>query len=48
MIKKCNFEVELDKIYDIKCKGVFVRLRFKWMLEGEKFLKYFFNLEKSR
>lgn len=48
MTKKRNLEAELDKIYDIKCKGAFVRSRSKWMLEGEKSSKYFFNLEKSR
>lgn len=48
MTKKRNLEAELDKIYDIKCKGAFVRSRSKWMLEGEKSSKYFLNLEKSR
>lgn len=48
MTKKRNLEAELDKIYDIKCKGAFVRSRSKWMLEGEKSLKYFLNIEKSR
>lgn len=42
MTKKRNLEAELDKIY------AFVRSRSKWMLEGEKSSKYFFNLEKSR
>lgn len=41
MTKKRNLEAELDKIYDIKCKGAFVRSRSKWMLEGEKSSKYF-------
>lgn len=41
MTKKRNLEAELDKIYDRKCKGAFVRSRSKWMLDGEKSLNIF-------
>jgi len=36
----------LDQIFENKAKGAFVRSRRKWLEEGEKNSKYFFNLEK--
>ncbi len=39
-------QTELDKIYEEKAKGAFVRSRRRWLEEGEKCTKYFFNLEK--
>lgn len=38
----------LDKIYEEKAKGAFVRSRRRWLEQGEKCAKYFFNLEKSQ
>ncbi len=39
-------QAELDKIYEEKAKGAFVRSRRRWLRQGEKCTKYFFNLEK--
>lgn len=41
-----NFKNELIEIYFIKGKEVMFRLRIRWIENGEKFMKYFFNLEK--
>lgn len=41
-----QLQLELDRIYESKAKGAFVRSRMKWLEEGEKNTKYFFNLEK--
>lgn len=41
-----KFQLELDKIFENKAKGAFVRSRRKWLEKGEKNSKYFFNLEK--
>lgn len=38
--------LELDSIYEDKARGVFIRSRQKWLEEGEKNTKYFYNLEK--
>ncbi len=38
--------LQLDLIYEEKARGAFVRLRRKWLEEGEKNTKYFFYLEK--
>uniref|UniRef100_A0A3B3CA37 Reverse transcriptase domain-containing protein n=1 Tax=Oryzias melastigma TaxID=30732 RepID=A0A3B3CA37_ORYME len=37
---------ELNKVYEEKARGAFVRSRRKWLEQGEKCTKYFFNLEK--
>lgn len=39
--------LQLDLIYEEKARGAFVRSRRKWLEEGEKNTKYFFNLEKG-
>ncbi len=39
---------KLDKIYEEKAKGAFIRSRKQWLEMGEKNSKYFFNLEKRR
>lgn len=39
-------QTELDKIYEEKARGAFIRSRRKWLEQGEKCTKYFFNLEK--
>lgn len=39
-------QAELDKAYADKARGAFVRSRRKWLEQGEKCTKYFFNLEK--
>lgn len=39
-------QAELDKAYEDKARGAFVRSRRKWLEQGEKCTKYFFNLEK--
>ncbi len=38
--------LQLDHIYEERARGAFVRSRRKWLEEGEKNTKYFFNLEK--
>ena len=47
MNKKRALEAELCELYDKKCKGAEVRSRSRWMREGEKNSKYFFDLEKQ-
>ena len=37
---------ELKEIYNLRCKEAIFRSRAKWIEEGEKPTKYFFNLEK--
>lgn len=39
-------QLELDKMYEDKARGAFIRSRRKWLEQGEKCTKYFFNLEK--
>lgn len=41
-----SLQLQLDTIYLDKAKGAFVRSRQKWIEQGEKNTKYFFNLEK--
>jgi hypothetical protein len=41
-----SLQIHLDCIYEEKAGGAFVRSKRKWMEEGEKNTKYFFNLEK--
>ena len=36
----------MDSIYEDKARGGFVRSRKKWLEEGERNTKYFYNLEK--
>ena len=36
---------DLDEIYNQKVQGMLIRSKAKWMEEGEKPTKYFFNLE---
>ncbi len=38
--------MELDRIYEFKARGAFIRSRKKWLEEGEKSTKYLFNMEK--
>ena len=40
-------KTRLNRIYENKAKGVIVRSRARWLEQGEKSTKYFFNLEKS-
>ena len=40
-----TLQLQLDQIYEDKARRAFVRSRRKWMEEGEKNTKYFFNLE---
>ena len=39
---------ELDSLVHQKTLGIMFRSKAKWMIEGERNTKYFFNLEKSR
>ncbi len=41
-----QLQFELDRIYEFKARGVFIRSRKKWLEEGEKSTKYLFNMEK--
>lgn len=41
-----DLQLQLDKMYEYKAKGAFVRSRGRWLEEGEKNSRYFFNLEK--
>ena len=40
-------ESKLQEIWDEKAEGAKIRARVKWLEEGEKSTKYFFNLEKK-
>ena len=42
----CKLQMDLDSIYEDKARGAFIRSRKKWLEEGEKNCKYFYNLEK--
>ena len=46
MTELSSLQLELDKIYEEKARGAFIRSRRKWLEQGEKCTKYFFNLEK--
>ncbi|CAJ1069845.1 unnamed protein product [Xyrichtys novacula] len=39
-------QTELDKLFEGKARGAFIRSRRKWLEQGEKCTKYFFSLEK--
>ncbi len=39
-------QAELNKAYEDKARGAFVRSGRKWLEQGEKCTKYFFNFEK--
>ena len=40
-------QTELSSLLNIKTKGVIIRSRIRWCLEGERCTKYFLNLEKK-
>ena len=42
-----NLKKELTEIYSVKGKEAIFRSRTKWIEDGEKPTKYFFNLEKQ-
>jgi len=42
-----NLKKELTEIYSIKGKEAMFRSRTRWIENGEKLTKYFFNLEKQ-
>ncbi len=46
MSYKNVLQIELDKIYEDKARGAFIRTRLKWLEKGEKNTNYFFGLEK--
>ena len=41
-----NLKTELQQIYEAKGKGAILRSKARWVEQGEKSTKYFFNLEK--
>ena len=41
-----NLKAELQQIYEAKAKGAILRSKVRWVEQGEKSTKYFFNLEK--
>ena len=41
-----NLKIELQRIYEAKGKGTIFRSKVRWVEQGEKPTKYFFNLEK--
>ena len=41
-----NLRTELQRIYEAKGKGAILRSKVRWVEQGEKPTKYFFNLEK--
>ena len=41
-----NLKTELQRIYEAKGKGTILRSKVRWVKQGEKPTKYFFNLEK--
>ncbi len=43
-----SLQSKLDKIYERKARGAFIRSRSKWIEEGEKNSAYFCRLEKRR
>lgn len=43
-----DLQCKLDNIYKHKAEGVFIRLRRKWIEEGEQNSAYFFRLEKQQ
>ena len=45
-IKYDNLKTELQQIYEAKGKGAILRSKVRWVEQGEKSTKYFFNLEK--
>ena len=45
-MSQTKLQLELDQLYEEKAKGAFIRSRRRWMGEGEKNTRYFFNLEK--
>ena len=45
--RKRQLERQLSLLYDEKCKGAQVRSRAKWIKEGEKSTKYFFQFRKD-
>jgi len=46
LIDLSSLQVQLDNIYQEKAEGAFIRSRYKWLENGEKNTRYFFNLEK--
>ena len=47
-IKINRINTELDEYYTYQAQGAIFRSKLKWHLEGQKNMKYFMNLEKSR
>lgn len=47
VIELATAQAELDEAHEDKARGAFVRSRRKWLEQGEKCTKYFFNLGKS-
>ena len=43
-----SIQLDMDRMYEEKPKGAFVRSRRRWLEEGEKNTKYFYKLERKK
>ena len=48
MLQQINFKNQVEVAYAAKDRGCHIRVRAKWVEEGEKNSKYFLGLEKKR
>lgn len=46
--KVLKLQQQISEIEDEKCRGAIIRSEAKYVVEGERSTKFFFNLEKNR